>query len=84
MVAPGGVPNLYEDVSPKNMLMTPIAILNRIAALNPLTIRIAIAAGSTISADTSNDPIIVIIKEMVSTVNTLKDKDSHFVESPRL
>lgn len=41
MLAPEGVPNLYDDASPKNMLMTPIATLNRIAALNPPAIRIA-------------------------------------------
>ena len=82
MVAPGGVPNLYEDVRPKNIPPTPIMMLNKIAALNPFTIRIAMAAGSTISADTSNAPIIGIITEMVRPVNMLKDKESHFVESP--
>ncbi len=52
---PGGVPSWYEDVSPMNTLKREIIMGAANTHLNPLAIRIAKAAGSTRSAETSKD-----------------------------
>lgn len=79
---PGGVPSWYEDVSPMNTLKREIIMAAANTHLNPLAIRIAKAAGSTRSAETSSTPIIGIMTEIASPVTMLNDIDRRFVLIP--
>lgn len=82
IVAPGGVPHSYETVNPVNIPVIPTTIPTKITHLKLLLIRMAIAAGRIIIADTSKAPAIGMITAIVTPVITLKRIDINRAGKP--
>lgn len=84
IVAPGGVPQLYEVISP---LMVPIKAIRIPIPITPLKLlakRIEIAAGKIKMAATSNAPMIGIIIAIVTPVKILNKIDMRWTGKPNV
>jgi len=82
MVAPGGVPRLYEEIKPVYTLNIATKIAVKITTLKPLANLIAKEAGNTNNAETNNTPIVGMMTEIARPVSILNDKDNKFVLIP--
>lgn len=82
IVAPGGVPKEYDEMSPVKILNNEMIIAVAKTILKPFVNLIANAAGKTNKADTRRTPIVGMIIEIANPVIMLKDKERRLVLIP--